>query len=254
MRPASSGCCLSEQEINLDPGCSVFSSPPEWISFAYLCQGDNLNICPSGICRLPQAAWLHRNAQCQLPQWPWDGRDHEPDARSGQRGAIWEHPTRQTGPRADGCSALRPRDGHQHGWHASSGGLRHVSSSGHEQEGRGPLDAPRTHKLHTQQVGARSCSGVAVIQARAVVSRVLTHMTVKNGWCFPRVRQSAVTLFLCECATIRGRKNPALVYKRKVKREESRRCSLTLNSVFILQACQPAQPTERHWWAGIAGL
>lgn len=155
MRPASSGC-LSEQEINLDPGCSVFSSPQEWISFAYLSQGDNLNICPSDTCRLPQAAWLHRNAQCQLPQWPWDGRDHEPNAWSGQWGAIWEHPTRQTGPRADGCSALRPRDGHKHGWHASSGGLRHVSSSGHEQEGRGPLDASRTHKLHTQQVG--TCS------------------------------------------------------------------------------------------------
>lgn len=155
MRPASSGC-LSEQETNLDPGCSGLLSLQEWISFAHLSRGVYLNICPSDTCRLPPAAWLHRNAQCQLPQWSRDGRHHEPNARPRQWGAIWEHPTRQTGPWADGCSALRPRHGHKHGWHASSGGLRHVSSSGHEQEGRGPLDAPRTHKLHTQQVGTRS--------------------------------------------------------------------------------------------------
>ncbi len=114
-----------------------------------------LSICDPS--RLPQAARLHRDAQCQLPQWSRHGRLHEPHAWSGQWGSIWKHPTWQNRPGADGCSALRSWDGLKHGRHASSGGVRDVSPSGHEQEGWRPLHAPRTHKLHTQQVGAYCC-------------------------------------------------------------------------------------------------
>lgn len=140
----SSGC-LSEQGVESEPDCLV---PP----FSLL---PSTHPCPCGTFRLPQAAWIHRDAQRQLPQRSRDGGLHEPHARPRQRGAVREHPSRKAGPRADGRSALRPRDGREHGRHAPSGGIWNVSPSGHEQEGRGPLDAPRTHELHTQQVGTR---------------------------------------------------------------------------------------------------
>lgn len=103
--------------------------------------------------RLPKAAWLHRDDQCQLPQWSRDGRHHEPHAGTRWWGSVWQHPARQIGPRADGYSALRSWDGLKHRQHASAGGIRDVSPSGHGQKRRWPFHAPRTHKLDTQQVG-----------------------------------------------------------------------------------------------------
>ena len=131
-------------------------------------------MCVSDTPRLPQATGLHRDAQCQLLQRSRDGRLHEPHARSGQRGSIREHPPWPVGPDAHGCSALRSRHGHKHGGHASAGGLGHVSTSRHEQEGRGTLHAPRTHKLYTQQVGPRA------------THLVLLQVATANGWFFPR--------------------------------------------------------------------
>lgn len=63
MKPASSGC-LSEQGVNVEPDWLVFLPLQGQLSFTYLHQGYNLNICPSDTLRLPQAAWLHRDAQC----------------------------------------------------------------------------------------------------------------------------------------------------------------------------------------------
>lgn len=113
---------------------------------------------PVSVCdlcfRIPEAAGLHSYAQRKLPQWPWYGRHHDPHAWSGWRNTLWKHATGKNRPRADGCSALRPRHELQHGWHAPSGGVWNVSPSSHEQEGWRPLHAPRPHKFYTQQVSA----------------------------------------------------------------------------------------------------